>query len=266
MAKKLTMRDRTAPSGRRLRPARRLLRERGRALRPQLRRDSGSRTTARRTSAADPAWAEMADLAEGAASTGTATTSSRSSPPGSGQEFSADNAFQTGKVAMTIDGEYRKALHPGPRRPTSTTAPRRSRSPTTRPSSLRRRLHHRQHHRHRQGQREPRGRLGADEVPDHRHRRGRQAGQRRSRTCRRPRRRCSRPDLGHGRRLPDVPRHLRQPELSDDAGQPATAAPTRTPSARSSSKWQAGKVADLQAGLDEVDKQINDALALGQAP
>ena len=31
-------------------------------------------------------------------------------------------------------------------------------------------------------------------------------------------------------------------------------------------KWQAGKVGDLQAGLAEVDKQINDGLALNQAP
>ena len=29
---------------------------------------------------------------------------------GSGQEFSADNAFQTGQVAMHIDGEYRTAF------------------------------------------------------------------------------------------------------------------------------------------------------------
>ena len=29
---------------------------------------------------------------------------------GLGQEFSADNAFQTGKVAMNLDGEYRTAF------------------------------------------------------------------------------------------------------------------------------------------------------------
>ncbi len=31
-------------------------------------------------------------------------------------------------------------------------------------------------------------------------------------------------------------------------------------------KWQAGKIADLQAGLDDVAKQINDQLAQSQAP
>jgi multiple sugar transport system substrate-binding protein len=31
-------------------------------------------------------------------------------------------------------------------------------------------------------------------------------------------------------------------------------------------KWQAGKVSDLQAGLNQVDKEINDGLALNQAP
>jgi len=31
-------------------------------------------------------------------------------------------------------------------------------------------------------------------------------------------------------------------------------------------KWQAGKVDDLQAGLDDVAKQINDQLAQAEAP
>jgi hypothetical protein len=31
-------------------------------------------------------------------------------------------------------------------------------------------------------------------------------------------------------------------------------------------KWQAGKVNDLQAGLDDVAKQINDQLAQTEAP
>ena len=31
-------------------------------------------------------------------------------------------------------------------------------------------------------------------------------------------------------------------------------------------QWQAGKVPDLAAGLTQVDTQINDQLALGQAP
>jgi multiple sugar transport system substrate-binding protein len=31
-------------------------------------------------------------------------------------------------------------------------------------------------------------------------------------------------------------------------------------------KWQAGKVPDLAAGLQTVDQQIDDQLALGQAP
>ena len=31
-------------------------------------------------------------------------------------------------------------------------------------------------------------------------------------------------------------------------------------------EWQAGKVPDLQAGLDEVAKQINDQLSQAQAP
>jgi multiple sugar transport system substrate-binding protein len=31
-------------------------------------------------------------------------------------------------------------------------------------------------------------------------------------------------------------------------------------------KWQNGKVSDLASGLKDVDKQINSALLLGQAP
>ena len=48
-------------------------------------------------------------------------------------EFNANNAFQTGKVAMTFDGEWRTAFI-ARATPSSTTTPRRSRSPTTIPT------------------------------------------------------------------------------------------------------------------------------------
>ena len=53
---------------------------------------------------------------------------------------------------------------------------------------VRRRLHHRHRHRHaRSGAKNPRGRLGAGEVPDHRHRRAGHLRQRHRATCRPPR-------------------------------------------------------------------------------
>ena len=79
---------------------------------------------------------------------------------GAGEEFSASNAFERGKLAMAIDGEYRtafiKAEHPDL---DYGTAP----MPVGRQPSraLRRRLRHRQHRRHPQGRQAQGRRLGA---------------------------------------------------------------------------------------------------------
>jgi multiple sugar transport system substrate-binding protein len=59
--------------------------------------------------AADPAWAEMLEWQKGLADKmGPAELEKFNA--GKGEEYSADNAFQTGKVAMMVDGEYRIAF------------------------------------------------------------------------------------------------------------------------------------------------------------
>ena len=82
---------------------------------PRLRRQ-----VVRRVAQADPRLRpqldEDADLAEGAWSTPSATTSCRSSPAklgGANSEFSAQNGFETGKIAMMLDGEWRNAFIEG---------------------------------------------------------------------------------------------------------------------------------------------------------
>ena len=68
---------------------------------------------------------------------------------------------------------------------------------------------------------------------------------------------------GRDAAVPDVPGHLsatrtpttRRPRRSAQADQDLMASFME--------KWQAGKVADLQAGLDQVAKQINDQLVAG---
>lgn len=59
--------------------------------------------------AADPAWTEMLTWQKGLTDW-YGYENLRTFTAGLGQEFSADNAFQAGKVAMIIDGEYRNAF------------------------------------------------------------------------------------------------------------------------------------------------------------
>ena len=79
---------------------------------------------------------------------------------GAGEEFSASNAFETGKVAMMLDGEYRTAFiedeHP---ELNYGTAPFPVADDQAGP--LRRRLRHRQHHRHPEGTARTRRRRGS---------------------------------------------------------------------------------------------------------
>ena len=117
--------------------------------------------------ASDPAWADLLDWDKNLIDSYGYDNLTRWQA-GAGEEFSASNAFETGKIAMILDGEYRtafiKAEHPelnygtaplpGPRRPAG---------------PLRRRLCHRQHHGHPEGKRQRGGGLGAGQVPDHRH-------------------------------------------------------------------------------------------------
>ena len=114
MAKKLTVRNPDGThQGRRLPPAGRAsTRTPPRTTRPLAAR-SGSRTTARRTIGSDPAWKALLnwqkDLVDWYG-----YDNLKKFTAGLGHEFSADNAFQTGKVAMNLDGEYRHGVRPGP--------------------------------------------------------------------------------------------------------------------------------------------------------
>ena len=174
-----------------------------------------------------------------------------------GDEFSAQNAFQAGKVAMNLDGEWRIAFMP-PTRRRSTTASRRCRSPTVEP--LRRRLHHRQRHRHLPRLQEPRGRVGVHQVPDHRHRRRGQARQRHQ----------ERADHDAALNSPDLTADPNFKVFLDISANPNTS--TTPPSGAGTTyqddmqafldKWQTGKVPNLASGLTGLDRQINQALAL----
>ena len=77
---------------------------------------------------------------------------------GAGDEFSASHAFETGKLAMMLDGEWRVAFianeHPELQ---YATAPMPVADATR---ALRRRLHQRHDHRHPEGRQEPRRRRG----------------------------------------------------------------------------------------------------------
>ena len=181
---------------------------------------------------------------------------------GMGQEFSADNAFQTGKIAMNFDGEYRTAFIADQAPDLNySTAPIPTLADHTR--QLRRRLRHRQHRRHREELEEPRARLGAAEVPDDEHRRRREAQQRAQERAdhhvgaREPR---PRGDAA----VPDLPRHHAEPELDDHAaeqGRRRLPAGDRATTGTSTSRATA---ATSPTGLEGVDKTINDSLVPGR--
>ncbi len=93
-----------------------------------------------------------------------------------GDEFSAQNAFQAGKVAINLDGEWRIAFIADQAKNLNYGVAPMPVAPTSRP--VWRRLHHRQRHRHLPRFQEPGSRLGVHQVPDHQHRRRGQARQR----------------------------------------------------------------------------------------
>ncbi len=174
-----------------------------------------------------------------------------------GDEFSAQNAFERGKLAMNLDGEWRVAFvqsehpelnfgtapHPGRRRP-------------ARP--LRVGLHEREHHRHPEDLRAQGRGLAAPQIPGHRHGRARQDDERDP----------QRAD-DHGRaRSPDVKPDEAFNIFLDIFGNPNTRTTpiTLVGSANQDlvdafvTKYQAGKVDDLEGGLADLDQQIDAQL------
>ena len=134
---------------------------------------------------------------------------------GLGDEFSSSNAFEKGKLAMNVDGEWRTAFIADEAKDLNVrhrSGPGRRRQP----GHLRRRLHDRQHHRDPQARCASGAGLGADQVPGHR-RRG--PGAALQRAAQRPDHgvvgEVARPQAGHEVR--DVPEDLREPEHDDDA-------------------------------------------------
>ena len=112
-----------------LQPVHRLVRERPGALRPRCSARSGSTATASRHSSTTPAWAKLLQLAEEPHRLVRLRQPRQSFQAGAGDEFSASNAFENGKLAMNIDGEWRVAFIATSTR-SSSTARRRARSTT----------------------------------------------------------------------------------------------------------------------------------------
>jgi multiple sugar transport system substrate-binding protein len=182
---------------------------------------------------------------------------------GAGQEFSADNAFETGKIAMALDGEYRTAFikseHP---ELTFGTAPFPTADDKT---SL----------------------YGGGYVT------GNIIGI--SKGAKNPAAAwellkylttdtAAVVKLANGvKNVPTTLPALQSPDLTADPNyktflsifnNPNSATTPATPNGGANQisfqefviKWQDGKVSDLPAGLKDVDKQVNSALVLGQAP
>ena len=193
MAKKLTMlQRRRLDQDRRLRPAARLLRERRRALRAQLRARTWLNADGTSTIGSDPGLDRDARPGRRPRRLVRLRQAAAASPPALGQEFSADNAFETGKVAMNDRRRVPHRLHQGRGARTSTTAPRRSRPPTARPTCTAPATSPATSIGIGQGLEEPRGRLGADQVPDDEHRHRRSSSPTASRTCPTTHRRAAR--------------------------------------------------------------------------
>ena len=118
--------------GRRLQPGHELVLEHAGELRPDVRRQVGGRA-GKSSIGSDPAWAklltwqkELIDWYGYDKLVSSRPASATSSPP--------PNAFEKGKVAMNVDGEWRTAFIADEAR-TSSTARRRCRSTTTTPAS-----------------------------------------------------------------------------------------------------------------------------------
>ena len=92
--------------------------------------------------------------------------------------------------------------------------------------------------------------MGADQVPDHRHRGHRQAVERSARTCRPPPTRSNSPDLQVDPQFKTFIDILQQPEDSSTTRRRPPAPRTRTTFTTAGARWQSGKVTDL-AGRPE---------------
>ena len=175
---------------------------------------SGSTAATSRSSPQQPGWAEFMTWQKGLIDF-YGYDKLRRWQAGAGEEFSASNAFERGKLAMAIDGEYRtafiKAEHPDLNYGTAP-LPAADSQPELYGAGLR----HRQHRRDPQG-RQAQGRgVGACEVPGDR------------RACagaavQRPAQRADHDRLAEVQRadarpeVQGVPRHLRPPEDRHDA-------------------------------------------------
>ena len=135
-----------------------------------------------------------------------------------GEEFSNNNAFMTGQVAMMIDGEWRAGMIDDSN--SKVNYARRPLPGAGRPGRpVRQGLHHRDDRRDRQHQPEAERRVGVREVPDHRHQRRRELRQRdpqRAVDDRGP----GVPGREPGPELPAVHQDRLRPEQHHDAGQP----------------------------------------------
>ena len=180
-----------------------------------------------------------------------------------GDEFGAKNPFMTGQVAMRIDGEWRAGMiddaevefdygvapFPVPDDQADRTA--RATSPA-RSSGIA------------QHQQEAERRLGVREVPDHRHRRGRELRQRDPQRARRRTRRWRRPKLDQDPTLPDVPQDRAEPEQQHDPGQPQRRRLPARPCRTSATPTSPARRPTCRPGLDDGGKQIDTDIAQAQ--
>ena len=165
-------------------------------------------------------------------------------------EFTPSQAFETGKLAMNFDGEWRVAFihneHPEPRLRNGADAGRR------RPSgALRLGLHQRHDHRH-PARREARDRgVGARQVPDD----GRPSA---GSALERPAERADDDELAAlegdhpGRALRDVPEDLRATRSRDTSPILASGQAYTNAVQHFFQQWQAGNGKDLAGGLEEA--------------
>ena len=183
--------------GRRLRPVHRLLRERARALDHLVRRPVDGRERQVDRSPATRRWTKLLTWQKSLIDWYGYDKLVRFQA-GVGDEFSASNAFENGKLAMNIDGEWRvafiKAEHPELELRHGADAGRR------RPArALRLGLHQRHDHRHPE-EREAQGRgVGARQVPDDERPRPGRSSPTACATCRRRRASLTRPSSSRTR-------------------------------------------------------------------
>ena len=119
-----------------------------------------------------------------------------------------------------------------------------------------------QHHRHPEDRRSTRTQAWElRQVPDHRHERAGEAGERARATCRRPTAAAHVADAQARPEVRDVPEDLREPEHDDDADHARRQRQPGAVPAASSTKWQAGQGRrPRRPGSPDVDKQIDAQL------